>query len=153
MEIIIEKHRKEWLPLFEQLNRAWIEKYFELEDIDHWVLSQPEKSILEGGGEILFALYRDKVIGVVALKKMDEKTMELTKMAVDFNYQGLGAGKMLCLSALQWARDSGASKVVLYTQTALQTAISIYRKIGFKEVPLELGKYKRADTKMEFYFQ
>src|SRR5690606_14936865 len=109
-------------------------------------------AILKDGGEILFALYDDKVIGTVALLKVDNETMELTKMAVDEKFQGRGAGKLLCRSAIDKAKELGVSKLVLYTQTALKPALSIYEKLGFKEVPIEKGKYKRADIKMELDF-
>ncbi|WP_374461922.1 GNAT family N-acetyltransferase [Chryseobacterium taeanense] len=147
--IHIEKYRPEWKPYFEKFNRAWIEKYFVMEDIDKYVLSNPEEAILKDGGEILFAVYSGKVIGTVALKKMDDETMELTKMAVDENYRGIGAGKMLCKSAIDKAKDLNVKRLVLYTQSALKQALGIYRKLGFTEVPVEQGKYKRADTKME----
>ncbi|GGC49859.1 hypothetical protein GCM10011386_47650 [Parapedobacter defluvii] len=147
--ISIENYRPEWKPYFEKFNRAWIEKYFVLEDIDKYVLSNPEEAILNDGGEILFAVYRGKVIGTVALKKVYTDTMELTKMAVDENYQGNGAGIMLCQAAIDKAKDLGVKKLLLYTQSALKPALGIYRKLGFSEVPIEKGKYKRADTKME----
>lgn len=76
-----------------------------LEDIDKYVLSNPEEAILNDGGKILFAVYGGKVIGTVALKKVDTDTMELTKMAVDENYQGIGAGKMLGQVAIDKAKD------------------------------------------------
>lgn len=147
--IHIEKYRPDWKTYFEQFNRAWIEKYFVMEDTDKYVLSNPEEAILKDGGEILFAVYEGKVIGTVALKKADDETMELTKMAVDENYRCIGAGKMLCKSAIDKAKDLNVKRLVLYTQSALKQALGIYRKLGFTEVPVEQGKYKRADTKME----
>ncbi|MGV7107132.1 YfiT family bacillithiol transferase [Flavobacterium sp. U410] len=147
--IHIEKYRPDWKFYFEQFNRAWIEKYFVLEDIDKYVLSNPEEAILKDGGKILFAVYEGKVIGTVALKKVDDETMELTKMAVDENYQSIGAGKMLCKSAIDKAKDLNVKRLVLYTQSALKPALGIYKKLGFTEVPVEQGKYKRADIKME----
>src|SRR5690606_29725638 len=147
--ITIENYCPEWQTYFEKFNRAWIEKYFVLEDIDKYVLSNPEEAILNDGGKILFAVYRGKVIGTVALKKVDTDTMELTKMAVGENYQGIGAGKMLCQAAIDKAKDLSVKRLVLYTQSALKPALGIYRKLGFTDVTIEQGKYKRADTKME----
>ncbi|SEL08605.1 hypothetical protein SAMN05661044_01940 [Olivibacter domesticus] len=45
-------------------------------------------------------------------------------------------------------RKLQVEKLILYSQTILATAINIYRKLGFKEVPLETGIYERADIKM-----
>src|SRR5690606_13465861 len=146
--ITIENYCPEWQTYFEKFNRAWIEKYFVLEDIDKYVLSNPEEAILNDGGKILFAVYGGKVIGTVALKKVNNDTMELTKMAVDENYQGIGAGKMLCQAAIDKAKDLGVKKLLLYTQSALKPALGIYRKLGFTEVAIEQGKYRSEERRV-----
>ena len=73
-------------------------------------------------------------------------------MAVDDDYQGMGAGILLCNTAIEKAREMGAKKLVLYSHTSLAPAIGIYRKAGFEEVPVEEGQYARADIKMEISF-
>jgi len=148
-QICVENYRPEWRHYFAALNKAWIEKFFVMEPVDEYVLYHPEEAILQDGGVILFAAYDHQIIGTVALKKIDDTTMELTKMAVDEAFQGLGAGKLLCETAITKARQIGVKKIILYTQSSLQTALVIYRRLGFKDVPIEVGKYERADTKME----
>lgn len=151
MEICIDEYKEEYRTHFRDLNTAWLEKYFYIEPIDEYVLENPEAAILDDGGKILFARYGTQVIGTVALKKMDDGCYELTKMAVDERMQGAGAGKLLCLAAIEKARSLGAEKVMLYSQTKLKAALAIYRKMGFKEIALDGEKYKRADVKMELY--
>jgi len=147
--ITIVDYLPEHQPFFESLNRAWIEKHFWLEDLDRYVLQQPEEAILQKGGAILMALYDGAVAGTVALKKGDAETFEFTKMAVDEAFQRRGIAEALSKAALKKAVELGATKVVLYSQTSLAPAIQLYRKLGFKEVPLEPGVYARADIKME----
>jgi ribosomal protein S18 acetylase RimI-like enzyme len=142
-------YRPELQPYFERLNKAWLEAYFRVEPIDEYVLGQPEEAILREGGRLYFAEYEGKIIGTMALKVAGPGVLELTKMAVDKPYQGLGAGKFLCQAAIEKARELGAHKLLLYSQTSLAPAIGIYRSLGFEEVPLEPGKYARADIKME----
>jgi ribosomal protein S18 acetylase RimI-like enzyme len=134
---------------FERFNKAWLEAYFRVEPIDAYVLEHPEEAILADGGIILFAGYEQKIIGTVALKYLEPGLYELTKMAVDEAYRGIGAGKILCAAAVDKARELDAAKVILYSQTSLKAAIGIYRKLGFTEIPLESGVYERADIKME----
>jgi ribosomal protein S18 acetylase RimI-like enzyme len=43
---------------------------------------------------------------------------------------------------------AGGKRIILYSNTKLETAIALYRKLGFKEIPLD-GPYKRSDIKME----
>ncbi|WEK34325.1 MAG: GNAT family N-acetyltransferase [Candidatus Pseudobacter hemicellulosilyticus] len=135
-------------PYFERFNKAWLNKYFAVEPVDEYVLTQPEAALLKDGGAILFAQYQGTVIGCVALKQLGNGLMELTKMAVDENYQGLGGGKFLCAAAVDRARELGASRLILYSQSQLGPALAIYRKLGFIDIPLEAGKYKRADVMM-----
>ncbi|EMR01905.1 GNAT family N-acetyltransferase [Cesiribacter andamanensis] len=137
---------------FERLNKAWIEQYFRLEPIDQWVLEHPDEAILQKGGDIFFVEYQGQIIGTAALKWNAPGVLELTKMAVDPAYQGLGAGKFLCKTAIDRARAAGAGCLLLYSNRSLAPAIGIYRTLGFQEVPVEPGTYARADLKMEIRF-
>jgi ribosomal protein S18 acetylase RimI-like enzyme len=135
-------------PSFERLNRAWIEKYFWMEQVDVQVLQNPEEFIIKAGGAILVAAWREEVVGTVALKFHAPGVFEFTKMAVDQQFQGKGLGQALTKAAIQKAKQMGASKIILYSNTKLASAISLYRKNGFKEIPVD-GPYKRSDIKME----
>ncbi|MCE3282285.1 MAG: GCN5-related N-acetyltransferase, partial [Chitinophagaceae bacterium] len=44
-------------------------------------------------------------------------------------------------------------RVILYSNTTLDGAIIMYRKLGFKEVPIEQGVYQRSDIKMEILLE
>ena len=135
---------------FERLNKAWIEKYFWLEETDKWVLENPHNAILAKGGAILMATYNGSVAGTVALKKVSDDIYEFTKMAVDETYQRRGIAEALSYAAFEKAKELGANKVILYSQTSLAPAIHLYRKLGFVEIPMEKDSvYKRSDIKME----
>lgn len=151
--IEIVPYRPEFGVYFEQFNKAWLEAYFTVEPIDAYVLEHPEEAILKEGGDILFAQYQGQIIGTVALRYMEPGVYELTKMAVAEHSRGLGAGKILCTAALARARELAGVKVILYSQTGLEAAIAIYRKLGFVEIPLEQGVYERADIKMAYSLQ
>jgi ribosomal protein S18 acetylase RimI-like enzyme len=146
--IRILSYKPEYAPYFDRYNRAWLEEYYEVEPIDKYVLENPEEAILKAGGKILFAEHNGQIIGTVALKLAQPGVYELTKMAVDKKLRGLGAGKLLCQAAIDEAKRLHAHTLILYSQTKLQNAIGIYRTMGFTELPLEPGVYKRADIKM-----
>jgi ribosomal protein S18 acetylase RimI-like enzyme len=135
-------------PRFEKLNRDWIEKYFWMEPIDHEVLSKPDEHIIHKGGFIFMAQFENEIVGTVALKFVEHGVYEFTKMAVDEKYQGLKIGKNLAEVAIEKAKRKGASKIILYSNTKLSAAIALYRKLGFKEIPVD-GPYERSNIKME----
>jgi len=138
---------------FEQLYRSWFTKHFGQapEAVDEFILTQPETAVLEKGGAILMILYKDSLAGAVALKKEDDYSFELTKMAVGEEYRGKGLGEALSRAAISKAVALGAKRIVLYTHNSLKAAINLYRKLGFEEIPLETGHYSsfRCDIKME----
>jgi len=143
-----------WNPAFKDafyaLNRAWIEVDYPLEPIDIAVLSDPEHYILAGGGVILSAVADEEVIGVVGLRPAGDD-LELTKMAVDLAWRGRGIGLLLMNAALAEALRLGINRVILYSNTHTSgPAVQLYRKVGFVEIPLEQGVYKRANIKMQF---
>lgn len=140
------KYRKD----FDNLNRAWIEKYFRIEPADDYVLLNPDETVIKPGGSILIALENNTAIGVVGLKKINHTDYEMIKMAVSESSQGKGIGAILGNAIIEEAARLGAQKVVLYSNTGLLPALSLYRKLGFVEVPLEPDNdYIRSDIKME----
>lgn len=135
-------------PWFEKLNRQWIEKYFSMEPLDFLILQNPEDHIINKGGSIFMASYHKELVGTVALKLVTPTVYELTKMAVDENFQGKKIGQALAEAAINKARICGAEKITLYSNTLLTPAIQLYKKLDFKEIPVD-GPYKRTNIKME----
>lgn len=131
------------------LNLEWLQKHFRIEPKDELVLSDPQGQIIDKGGMIFYAKYKDEIVGTVSLIKIDNTTFELSKMAVTDGVQGLGIGKKLMLHCLAVAEAKGMEKLILYSNRKLLSAIHLYEKFGFVEVPLEGGVYERADIKME----
>ena len=135
---------------FKKLNIEWLEKYFWVEPHDEEVLGKPGKYIIEPGGTIFFVLENEEVIGTVALMKIEEGVFELTKMAVVPAAQGKNVGQQLMLHTLDFARKKGWKKLKIYSNRKLENAIHIYKKYGFKEIPIgENNPYARGDIKME----
>jgi GNAT superfamily N-acetyltransferase len=134
---------------FRDLNRDWISTYFELEDVDREVLDDPDGTILQPGGCILMVEHGSDIVGCCALIRIAPDAFELAKMAVASRVRGKGVGEMLGRATIQRARDTGARRVELLSNTVLQPAIGLYRKLGFVEVPLGPTEYRRANIRME----
>ena len=153
MELQFIDYKPEYQPWFEKLNKAWLEEFFVVEDFDKYVLENPEEAILNQGGKIYFAAAGDTIVGTVGLRYIEDGVYELTKMAVDKNYHGSGAGQFLCKSCIDKAREMGMDRLVLWSNRQLQNAIHIYHKLGFMEIPVSPGTYHRANIMMEINFK
>jgi ribosomal protein S18 acetylase RimI-like enzyme len=147
--ISIINYQPQHQPYFEKFNREWIEELFEMEPVDEWVVTNPDKAILDNGGAILMAEYDGVIAGTVGLRKFDEETFEFTKMAVDKNFRRLGIAEAISFASFRKAKELGAKRVLLYSNTKNAGAIKLYEKIGFKHLPVENDVYKRANVKME----
>jgi GNAT superfamily N-acetyltransferase len=149
-DIRIISYRRDLAPAFQRLNLAWIERLFVVEDADRKVLGDPERSIITPGGQILFALDGDEVVGTVAMVRYTAARYELAKMAVEPSHQGRGIGEMLGAAAIAYARDAGAETVFLLTNSSLAGAIRLYERLGFRHgVDPDPPEYARADVYME----
>ncbi len=135
---------------FYALNIEWLETHFYVEPFDEEVLSKPEIYIINKGGFIFFVRINNQVVGTVALMPThNPSVLELTKMAVSPEFRGQNIGQQLMQYCINFARNQQISQLLLYSNTKLVNAIYIYKKYGFKEIPVEKNSpYKRGNIKM-----
>ena len=117
---------------FKSLNQEWLQKYFEIEPADKKILSDPEGSIIDRGGQVLFASVNGKIVGTVALMRISDTVFELAKLAVTHRAQGQQIGKKLVLAVIERAHALGAKELFLHTHPKQVAACSLYRALGFK---------------------
>jgi N-acetylglutamate synthase-like GNAT family acetyltransferase len=135
---------------FYLLNIEWLETFFYVENFDKEVLSNPKKYIIDKGGHIFFLFENTMIIGTVALMKKKDKIYELSKMAIIPEKRGKNMGQYLMDYCIDFAKNMRLNKLILYSNTLLENAIHIYKKKGFKEIPVEKNcPYKRSNIKME----
>lgn len=139
-------------PHFQRLNAQWLVRHFRVEDVDRALFADPEGKVLAPGGAILFAVYADEVIGTCALLHEGNGVYELSKMGVDENYRGLGAGRKLLDAAIAEYRARAGTELFLESNSRLTRALGMYRRAGFELQPaLRPGShYERADVHMVY---
>tara|TARA_R110002051_G_scaffold13808_4_gene45604 strand:+ start:36193 stop:36651 length:459 start_codon:yes stop_codon:yes gene_type:complete len=146
----IVPYEPKYAQKFKELNIAWINEYFIVEDKDIELLENCESSIIDKGGYIFIGLWDNEPVGCFALIKILEGNFELGKMAVHKSYHGHKIGQKLLSYAIDFAKNKKWEKIILYSSTKLNTALHIYKKFGFKEIPLEKNTlYLRSDIKMK----
>jgi DNA-binding MarR family transcriptional regulator/GNAT superfamily N-acetyltransferase len=148
-DVQIVPYHSQYKAAFKALNQAWITQWFKMEEADYKSLDHPESYILDKGGYILFALYLGEPVGTCALIRMNDDTFELAKMAVGAAAKGKGIGYLLGHAAMQLAKEKGAKKLYLESNTILKPAINLYHKLGFKKVTGLPTPYERCNIQME----
>lgn len=150
-DIKIVEYEPQHQASFKALNEEWISTYFEMEEADYKALDYPKEYILDQGGRIFVALQNNNPIGVCALIKMNDSKYdyEMAKMAVSPEAQGKSVGFLLGQAIINTAKDLGASKIYLESNTILKPAINLYYKLGFKKIFGLSSPYKRCNIQME----
>lgn len=151
LQVTIIPFEDKYQPYFKSLNEVWIQQYFQMEALDYKALDHPREYILDPGGHILVALNEGEPVGVCALIKSEHAAYdyELAKMGVSPAARGKGIGRMLGNAVIEKCRSLGAGKIYLESNTVLEPAITLYRKLGFREVTSRPSPYKRSNIQME----
>ena len=136
-------------PEFKSLNMEWLEKYGLTETHDLEVLDDPAGKLIQQGGAVFLAMEDDKVIGTAGLAKSGEGEFELVKMSVAPAYRGQGISKILLEKCLGTARQQGAKRVTLYSNSQLSAALKLYESYGFRFITEFDSPLQTADIKME----
>lgn len=85
-------------------------------------------------GCLLLAYEEDILYGCVALRKFRDKICEMKRLYIRPECRGKGVGKALAIRVIEEAYKRGYKKMVLDTIDTMQTAITLYRGLGFKEI-------------------
>jgi len=147
--IEIIPYSDEYASVFKVMNLEWLDKYNLTESHDLLILNDPKGTIIDNGGVIFLARSGDEIVGSAAIINEGHDTYELAKMTVSTAFQGKGISKLLLEKCIEAAKERNAKKIILFSNSQLQTAISLYKKYGFKHVDVTDAPFLTADIKME----
>ncbi len=147
------EYQDDLAPMFHDINAEWIESMFEMEDVDRHVLQNPRKTIIDGGGTILFVEADcHGIVGAGALRWDAPGQLELTKMGVFANLRGLKAGEFLLHALIERGLAMQPDRLFLLTNKICGAAIHLYEKLGFVHDAELLAEarhhYQRCDVAM-----
>ncbi|HEM3474116.1 GNAT family N-acetyltransferase [Streptococcus suis] len=150
----IETYKPEYKEAFIAMNLAWIEEMFQVEDEDRMVLGSIEER-LANGGEIFFAINDEgEIMASCMVAPLPSGEWEIEKFAAKKEFAGQGAGKACLQACLDFIKEKQIQKVIIVSNRKCVSAIHLYRKFGFIEIPVDKNKfpYERADIAFEQYF-
>ncbi|HFU4217026.1 TPA: GNAT family N-acetyltransferase [Streptococcus suis] len=150
----IETYKPEYKEAFIAMNLAWIEEMFQVEDEDRMVLGSIEER-LANGGEIFFAINDEgEIMASCMVAPLPSGEWEIEKFAAKKELAGQGAGKACLQACMDFIKEKQIQKVIIVSNRKCVSAIHLYRKFGFIEIPVDKNKfpYERADIAFEQYF-
>ncbi len=142
-----KKYKKDFI----EMNLAWINEMFKVEENDIKTLNSIEEQI-KNGSEILFALDDSlNAVSTMLITKKSESLYEIEKFATSKKYRSNGAGGMILDYALAYVRNAGGKRIILVTNTKCEAAMHLYLKKGFYEIPVDkkIFPYERGNIAFE----
>lgn len=139
-------------PAFKALNEAWIRSLgWDIEEADSKAIDNPQGNIIDKGGYIFMALLDDEPMGTLAMYPLEnrEEGFELMKLAVSPDVRKNGIGTSLMQAAFGKARELGVHRLYLESNTRCKAAVRMYRRLGFRELPLQQSEFERCNIQME----
>lgn len=150
MSIEITSFQPDHADRFAQLNREWLEAYGLMEPANEEQLADPRAYFLDRGGQIFVALNDGNVIGTCAIVPHGVDEFEVAKLTVSPAFRGQGIARRLVERCLTYARERGARRVMLVSNSRLHTALRLYESFGFERRPTPAAKeYEHQDVYME----
>ena len=86
-------------------------------------------------GDLLIARVNGAAAGCVALRRLDQSTLEMKRLYVRPSARGAGLGKLLVEAAISIARQNGYAELRLDTLASMASAQKLYGALGFVEIP------------------
>lgn len=86
-------------------------------------------------GRLYLAFCDNKLAGCIGLRKIDAESCEMKRLYVKPNFRGNNIGKILVKQIIEDAKAIGYKHILLDTFPFLETAIKLYKKLGFYEIP------------------
>lgn len=85
------------------------------------------------GGDLLIGLQDDKILGCVAIRKLEGNVCEMKRLFVRPEARGTGLGIQLGREIIAIARELGYTLMRLDTLDSLTEAMQLYEKLGFQK--------------------
>lgn len=120
--------------LFEEY-AAWVEISLCFQSFDQELAGLPG-DYTPPSGRLLLAYIDDHPAGCVALREIGDGTCEMKRLFLRPDFRGQGLGRQLAERIIDEARRIGYKRMCLDTLPGrMDHALSLYRSLGFKEIP------------------
>ncbi len=136
---------------FIRLNCAWLEQLFTIEEADREILDHVSEWIARGA-QIFFAVEQEEVLATCMAHPLENTHWKLGSFAAKGMGSGKGAGSAVFEACKNYAISRGATRLTVVSNRTLSSALHVYRKFGFVEVPLEerFTNLNRANIQFDY---
>ena len=105
-------------------------------DIEHEVdftMNNLDK-FAEPDGRLLLVEVDGEIAGTISLRKIRRDCGEIKRMYIKPEFRGKKLGNLMIEKVISISEENGFSKLFLDTSLFMSSAVSLYKKFGFKEI-------------------
>ena len=88
----------------------------------------------EPDGRLLLVEVDGEIAGAISLRKIREDAGEIKRMYVKPKFRGKKLGNLMVEKVISISEENGFTKLFLDTAIFMSSAVSLYKKFGFKEI-------------------
>ena len=134
---------------FHELAGPWLteEADGQLKEIDGITLEDPDPKHFMNGGFYFYARYREKIVGFVSLKRLDDSAFEFTQPYIHPNYRKLNIEKTMLDRCIGRGTENQASELFLQTYIRKTAAYQMFLSLGFEDCQAHPGMVIHEQTK------
>ena len=88
----------------------------------------------EPDGRLLLVEVDSEIAGTISLRKIREDAGEIKRMYVKPKFRGKKLGNLMVEKVISISEENGFSKLFLDTSSFMSSAVSLYKKYGFKKI-------------------
>ena len=111
----------------------WLNTDLCFQNIDDELNYFPDK-YKEPEGTFIIAKENNQIVGIIGLKKLENKICEMKRLFVSDSYKGKGIGKRLVEIIIKEAKIKQYEKIRLDTIDTMETALKIYYNNDFYKI-------------------
>jgi GNAT superfamily N-acetyltransferase len=112
----------------------WIDMDLTFQEIDAELDGLPGNYV-PPGGMLLVARLEGRPVGVVAYRRLDDRTYEMKRLYVRDEARGHGLSRQLVKTLLAHARKAGYTEMCLDTLPMMGAAQGLYESLGVYDIP------------------
>jgi ribosomal protein S18 acetylase RimI-like enzyme len=105
------------------------------EEIDQGLAGDGAERLAPPSGEFVVGRYADEPAACGGFLVLDDERAELTRVYVRPEFRRSGGAQLLLAKLEVMARERGLREMVLNTRRDLIEAISLYRRLGYVDIP------------------
>lgn len=111
-------------------------------------VAQLQKLYSPPDSRLFLLIVGSEAAGCVIVKRLSSEDFELKRMYIDPQHRGKGYSQAMLDMAIGTARNMGAKRLLLDTDSTMTNAMHLYEKNGFRQIP---AYYKSPLPNASFY--